>query len=455
MRAKLLLWLLLPLVSLCCLSTVIVSQLAEQFANASFDTYLENSADSIIARLSRDSKGIIIADLPYAAQAVLRHHGNDKFYYQIVDSNRVRLTGDSILPLPRDNDRLRTHFRFATVDGQPVRICRVPVQLDSESEPLWVQVAETLNTRQKLLHQIVLSVLIPQLALVALGCLSVWIGVKFGLRSLYQLCDSLQRRAKLDFSPIDTTSTPGELLPVTSALNALFQDADKHLHAQQQFIGNAAHQLRTPITALKTYIDYLQRINDSSGMSNILAQVAEVTNRLVHMTNRLLVLARAEGQTQRPAQLVDLSAAVDEAASAIVQSALSKGVELHFDTPADPVLVYGDSHDLTEMVTNLLENAVMYTQTTGSVWLTVESKQGVRLSVADDGPGIPEEERQKIFQRFYRAASSNKSGCGLGLSIVGEIANRYHAEIEVTDRNGGGAVFTVSFPTISGGTHSA
>jgi two-component system, OmpR family, sensor histidine kinase TctE len=445
MRATLFLWLLIPLIVLCALSTYLAYRFAEQSANEAYDSFLENSADSIVGRLRRDDRGIIVADLPYAAQAVLRHHGVDKFYYQIVDSHGHRLTGDAVLPLPRDTGRLSASFRYATVEGHEVRMCRIAVQLDPGAEPIWVQVAETVNARNRLLTQILLSIMLPQIALVALSCGAVLLGVKHGLQALDKLSSLLRSRTKLDLSPIDIGRTPAELEPVTLALNELFLDANKHMHSQQEFIGNAAHQLRTPMTALKTYVDYLQRINDKPAVASVLHQLAEVTNRLVHMTNRLLVLARAEGNKQRRSyQAIDLAAVIDEAAASVVPEAISKGVEMHFDVP--DVGIKGDAYELTELVTNLLENAVRYNNPQGCVWVTVAKEDRLKLTIADNGPGVPDAEKNRVFERFYRAAGSHKSGCGLGLAIVREIANKYNAEIQLTDRESGGAAFTVTFP---------
>jgi two-component system sensor histidine kinase TctE len=446
MRTTLLLWLLIPLIALSTVSTFLAFLFAERFTNDSYDTFLENSADSIVARLERDQKGVIIADLPAAAQAVLRHHGIDKFYYQIVDSRGNRIAGDSVLPLPIGTDRSAAHFRNAVVEGNHVRMCRISVVPDEKTQPLWIQVAETLNARQRLLFKILLSIVVPQLALVALGCVAVWYGVQNGLSSLTKLSQLLRRRSRLDLSPVEIGNTPAELVPVTSALNEMFNYANSHMHSQQEFIGNAAHQLRTPMTALKTYIDYLKRVNDSPAVTGVLHQIEQVTNRLVHMTNRLLVLARAEGKTDRPIQTVDLSAVIDDAAANVVAIAISKGVEMHFDIPGSPLGVFADAHELCELVTNLLENAIHYTGEGNGVWITVSGEEDITLTVADEGPGIPEEEKSKVFERFYRASNAGNSGCGLGLSIVREIALKYGASVDVRDRAPHGASFSVRFP---------
>ncbi|HEY9871290.1 MAG TPA: sensor histidine kinase [Candidatus Obscuribacterales bacterium] len=442
-------WLLIPLVCLCSLSAFVAYRLAERFANESYDMLLLKSADSIAARLRRNEQGVVVVDLPRAAQAILRHNDRDHFYYQIVDSHGRRLTGDSVLPLPRHIEDKGPRFRYDVVDGQAVRLCRIAVQISPSPDDIWVQVAETLNSRRQLLEQIFLSILVPQLILVALASLSVWLGVKHGLDPLERLGRLLKGRGKLDLSPVEIGNTPAELEPVTKALNQLFLSANSHIKVQRQFIGNAAHQLRTPVTALKTYVDYAQRIEDGADLAPVLKQMSEATGRVAHMVNRLLSLARAEESSHKAPEVVDLIAAVDDAAESVVHEALSRGVSMEFDMPNAPVEVSADRGDMVEMLTNLLENAIRYTAENGCVWVKVQDSGAITLTVDDNGPGIPDEEKEKVFERFYRIPGTNGTGCGLGLSIVAEIADANAAKVEILDRPGGGTSIRVAFPAVA------
>lgn len=440
----------IPLVSLCSASAFVAYRLAERFANESYDMLLLKSAESIAGRLGRNEQGIVVADLPRSAQAILRHNIKDQFFYQIADSYGHRLTGDAELPLPGDTpgEEGRPRFKYGSIDGQQVRLCRISVQIDPSPDEIWVQVAETLNNRQRFLNQIFLSILAPQLVLVVLASLSVWIGVSYGLDPLERLGKLLKSRAKLDLSPVDIGKTPAELAPVTKALNELFLNANDHISLQRQFIGNAAHQLRTPVTALKTYVEYAQRIKDSEkeNLDTILNQMSEAASRVAHIISRLLSLARSEEHSQRELEPMDLNTAVNDAAADVLHEALDRGVNLEFDLPDDEVNIRADRGDVAEIVTNLLDNAIRYTKESGSVWVKVESNgKFVVLTIEDNGPGIKDAEKQKVFERFYRIPGANGSGCGLGLSIVNEAAINNDAVVEVLDRPEGGTMFKVTF----------
>lgn len=457
-RRKLLLWLLIPLICLCSASAFVAYRLAERFANDSYDKLLLKSAESIADRLGRNEAGIVVADLPRSAQAILRHSPDNQFFYQIADSYGHRLTGDAELPLPRDHDDTGPQFRNSAIDGQKVRMCRIAVQISPSPDDIYIQVAETLNSRQKFLEQIFLSILAPQLVLVVLASISVWLGVKQGLDPLEKLGKLLKERGKLDLSPVDIGKTPAELAPVTKALNELFASANTHIHLQRQFIGNAAHQLRTPVTALKTYVEYAERIKDNDEKENfdsVLKQMAEAANRVTHMVSRLLSLARSEEpHAQGELEIMDLNAAVNDAASNVVHEALARGVNMEFELPDEEMKIKADRGDIAEILTNLLENAIRYTSENGSVWVKVNANGRVVLSVEDNGPGIGETDKQKIFERFYRVPGTNGSGCGLGLAIVFEAASNNDAVVEVKDRAEGGTIFQVSFPPVTANTEN-
>jgi two-component system sensor histidine kinase TctE len=444
-------WLFIPLAGLCVLATIVAYRLAAKSANDSFDVFLMNSADSIAARIKRNSDGVIIADLPPAAQEILRHNGIDKFFYQIIDSKGHRLGGDSALPLPRDTITKSAKFRYAETQGEMVRICRIPVDLSPTSNTIWVQAAETLRSRNALLEQIFFSILVPQLALLVLASISVWFGIQRGLVPLDKLSKILRSRNRLDLSPVDLGGYRSiELMPVTDALNELLSDADKHIGQQRQFIANAAHELRTPVTALKTSVEYLERNNKDTRLTAGLKQISEATNRTVHLISRLLTLARTTGAIHKSRDLVDLASIVDRAGAGFVPEARRRNVEMHFDLPEAEVKVLGNQGDLEELVTNLLENAIQYTAVGGGVWVQVSEIEPISLVIEDNGPGIPDQEKQKVFDRFFRGSrTKHEAGCGLGLSIVSEIAAANNMSVALADRIGGGTSVRVTFASSS------
>lgn len=416
---------------------------------------LLKSAESIAGRVGRNEAGIVVADIPSAAQAILRHSAKDSFYYQIADSFGHRLTGDAVLPLPRDTAETGPKFRMIDVDGRAARMCRMSVQINPSPDDIWIQVAETLESRQLFLEQIFLSILIPQLVLVVLASLLVWLGVKQGLRPLDKLGKVLKSRKELDLSPIDIGKTPNELAPVTKALNALFANANNHIRLQRQFVGNAAHQLRTPLTALTTYLDYIERHRQhrqadrrfDDEIEGVLQPMSEAVNRVAHLVSRLLSLARSEEHGQKEPDTLDLSAAVNDAGASLVSCALDRGIGMEFELPEDPVNIKADKGDIDELITNLLDNAIKYTAQDGFIWVKLHKDDSgmIALIVEDNGKGIQDVEKERIFERFYRIPGTAGPGCGLGLSIVSEVANGNGADVKVFDRPGGGTIFKVIF----------
>lgn len=450
-RRTLLLWLLVPLISLCSLSGWIALRSAEEYANKAYDVLLLRSASSIAARLIRNEEGILIADLPEAAKAILKYGEEDAFYYQISDARGRRLGGDAVLPRAKNTEIKTPRFRNARINGEPVRICRVAVQIPPSTDDVFVQVAETLHKRNRLLEQIFLSILIPQLMLIGLASLSVWLGVTYGLMPLDKLANLLKSRRKVDLSPVYIGKAPAELMPVLDALNDLLMRASNQLLVQRQFIGNAAHQLRTPFTALRTYIDHARRVydeKDDQALDATLEQLEKAAKRVSHLINRLLSLARSEERTGKEPEVIDITKIAKDAAANVVHEALERRIELEVDVMDNPVTMLGDKGELLELMTNILENAILYTPEEGTVALRMhETEDGHHLIVRieDSGPGIPAHEREKIFERFYRGTASNGSGCGLGLAIVSEIAERNQIGVQVLDRQGGGSVFELRF----------
>jgi two-component system sensor histidine kinase TctE len=448
MRHRLLLWLIVPLVSLSVLSTVVASQIAMRVGNDLFDSFLFISADSVAARVVSDDENLKILDAPPSTSSVLRHYGRDRFYYQIVDENGVMLSGDTHFPEAELKSQTSPNFRDASINGEQVRLCRVHAKMGGRT--VWVRVAETLNTRHQMLAGIFWGILIPQLALVTLGCVSVWYGVTRNLRPLNVLSRVLSKRTKPDFSLIDIGPVPLELKPVTDALNQLFSAASKQMQSQRNFVANAAHQMRTPLTATKTYLEYLLKNENRPHVTETLSHLDSTVDRSVLLINRLLILARAEGEAGRTASKANLIEAVHEAAKSLVHQSIADNIDLTFDLPDEEVLIPAEHQDLREVIINLLDNAIKYTPAGGEVTVTVTS-EGSRavLTVQDNGPGIIDSEKERVFERFYRSSRNSVAGSGIGLSIVKEITLALGGTIELRDRYGGGTIVCVALPRIA------
>ncbi len=431
------------------------------FANDSSDHALVNSADSVIARLKYEN-GQLVCDMPPAAQAILRHNDLDKFYYQVISKDGVRISGDAFLPGPYLNLTAKEPvFRNGIINDEEVRVARVRAHVEGfPDEIVLVQVAETLNSRQSLAKQILLSIIVPQLFLIFAGGYAVFHSISRGLKPLTIIEQALEKRTQLDLAPLDDKDVPLEVRSLVRSINDLLSRLRNDLESQNRFVANAAHQFRTPLAGLKTYIYYAKRLvmGEDAGVdpemrkkqiNTVLDQIDSGTDRMTHLANKLLTLAKADHATtnNNKFETVDLNMIVSEITAELVVEAVKKNLELEFLCSEDPALVIGDPHNLTELAENLIENAVLYTEPGGRILVTVVNSGHVLLAVQDTGPGIPSEERERVFERFYRALGTDVPGSGLGLPIVKEIALAHRAEVLITTGPSGiGTTVAVTFP---------
>jgi two-component system sensor histidine kinase TctE len=276
----------------------------------------------------------------------------------------------------------------------------------------------------------------------------VWLGIQLGLRPMKRLRDEIARRSVLDLRPIDESSVPREIAPVVVTLNRLFQMLRTSVQSQQQFIANTAHQLRTPITGMQAQLDVLAAEPAALPIKDRLATLQEAIRHLAHSANQLLMLARADPALNVATRNhpVSLKTIAEEVVAKFFDRALQAGIDLGADI--QPATILADPSLLDDMLSNLVDNALKYTPAGGIVTVTVGERTGrPYVAVEDTGPGIPEQERERVRQRFYRMPNSPSYGSGLGLAIVDEIAGLYHAELTIAAGTGGrGTTASVQFP---------
>jgi two-component system sensor histidine kinase TctE len=329
----------------------------------------------------------------------------------------------------------------------------VPVRPGSGKGAILIQVAERSTLRDDFARQIMLRMMIPQGILVLLSTLAVWFGVGIGLRALTSMRREIENRSHVDLSPLDENSAPAEVRPLVRAMNDLLSRLSAALAAQQRFIADAAHQLRTPVAALKTQADLATRQVRDGEAATTLHHLKTAADHAARLVSQLLTLARAEPGSHRSVmrQPVELIALARDVAGEWVPRALARGIDLGFDDTSAAGTINADPFLIHEMLNNLIDNAIQYTPAGGRVTVRVrqQGEQAI-LEVEDDGPGIPVEERKKIFERFYRLPGGAPEGCGLGLAIVREIAQGHKATVAVQSGAGGrGTCMTVTFPSPS------
>jgi two-component system sensor histidine kinase TctE len=314
-----------------------------------------------------------------------------------------------------------------------------------------IHVAERAKLRSDSARQIMLRMMIPQGVLVVLATLAVWFGVGLGLRALTSVRREIESRSHIDLSPIDERSAPAEVLPLVLAMNDLLSRLSAARAAQQRFIADAAHQLRTPVAALKMQAELATRQVRDGEVAATLQHLHTAAEHAARLVTQLLTMARAEPGSHRSVmrQQVNLAALAREVAGEWVPRALTRGIDLGFDDTSAAAEISADPFLIREMLNNLVDNAIQYTAAGGRVTVRVQQQDGqVALEVEDNGSGIPLNEREKVFERFYRMPGGSPEGCGLGLAIVREIAQGHQATVVVDSGAGGrGTRMIVTFPS--------
>ena len=450
LRKQLLTWLLLPLVALFAVDTFLTYWIALKFSARAYDRAIVETAREISLHLKSVEQGVEL-DLHDDARQILLSDPQDKIVVEVTGTAGQPLAGERISPPPDTRDEPEI-FYDSEVRAMPVRVVQLAVggkDVGSTRAPGVVRVAETMIKRTQLAREISLSVILPQALLILVAVSVVWIGVVHGLAPLERLRRTVAARGTRDWSPIAADDVPGEVRPLLQAINELVARLDAALTAQNRFISDAAHQLKTPMTVLKTQLELATREEDPVRGREALTTARDGAERMSRVVSQLLSLARNEPEASRAALLqpLDLNALAFEAASAWVPVALKRRIDLGFEGSDVPVMVKGDAARLRELLDNLLDNALRYSHEGGSVTVRVAGGRTPMLQVDDDGPAIPHEERGRIFERFHRLLGTAQGGSGLGLPIAREIARIHDATIDLADEpEGRGNSFCVTFP---------
>ena len=401
-----------------------------------YDRALREMALAIGAHLhDANDDGRVDADLPPQAIAVLRADSQDDIHYAVRTAGGELVSGDAdlvVLP-PTSGD---TVFRDARLGGEPIRI--VELALPVGRARVTIAVAETLHKRSAALRHLLASSVITDLVQLLGTLLLVWLGVRYGVRPLRALGEQIAQRSALDLAPLRAAPVPAEVRPLVHTLNALFATVREAARAQQQFIADAAHQVRTPLAGIIAQLDTLEREPMAESLRLRLRSLHDACVRLAHTANQLLALARSERTaiTGEDFTRVDLAQLAQEVVAHELDRSLGRGIDLGAEVA--PAIVRGNPWLLRELLANLVDNALAYTPRGGHA--TVRSgadASGRWLEVEDDGPGIAPHRRDEVRARFARLPGSPGDGCGLGLAIVDEIA-RVHDARFVLEAGGDG-----------------
>lgn len=453
-------WLLAPLLLLWPISIVATNHVANQIADLPYDRQMSASVQAIV-RLVDVRDGQVNVDLPLAARDMLRSDEDDTIYFQVSGPRGELLAGDGDIPPPQGDPVAEigaTLYRDATIGSDEARVAYQYLHAGTGEGAILVQVAETRHKREQLASRIISGVLLPQFAIIPVAVILVWLGLTRGLVPLARLQARIRRRRPDDLSPLNLRNVPEELRPMVAAFNDMMARLEDNLESRHRFISAAAHQLKTPLTGLKTQTELALQETDCVQLHEYLQRIAGGVERAARLTSQLLQLARAEAShEQRDAtEAVDLDALARAVTVQNVPRALARDIDLGFEEAGAALTVAGVPLLLRELIDNLIDNAIKYTPVGGRVTVRLRGEPERTLEVEDSGIGIPAEDRSFIFDRFYRALGTDAEGSGLGLAIVREIADLHQIGIEVLDNPAGhGTLFRLTFKPDSPAAHGA
>jgi two-component system sensor histidine kinase TctE len=460
-------WMLIPLVIIFPLSLVLTWLVAQNTAGRPFDRALEYNAQAL-ANLVIVSQSKTQLNLPAPAREILRADDEDAIYYQVLGVWGEYAAGERDLPHPPFEEKPiagRVRIRADEYQGRDIRVASLWVNAQkleerkSGDQMVLIQVAETLEKRSTLATEIIKGVMLPQLLMLPLVVLLIWLALIRGTEPIKELEHRIRQRKNEDMSPLDLEGVPREVSPLIASVNDLLKRLQDSMTIQKRFLADAAHQLKTPLAGLRMQADLALREGVSNDdLKHSLKQVGRSSVRATRTVNQLLALARAEATGSEVAKTqVNLQRIVMEAVRDALPQALDKRMDLGYD---DTSLVHdsnmlGNAVLLKELVRNLLENAIYYTPELGVITARVHQDLAsgtLALQVEDTGPGIPAPERERVLQPFYRindSLNNRVDGSGLGLAIVLAIAKQHGASVIVEDARPSqvpvGTRFTIRF----------
>jgi two-component system OmpR family sensor kinase len=403
---------------------------ARDEANELFDLHLKQTAASIT--------GMPIAGSSPQAGGF----GDEGLVVQIWDGRGMRVYRSK--PSAEDEGRMpqRAEPGFATIDTPAGRYRVFSVVAAGQL----VQVGQPLAVRAELAAKLAASTVLPLVVLTPLIGLLVGFAIHRALAPLTRVAKAVEHRSPAQLAPLPSTGLPREIVPLVDALNGLLGRLGRSLAAQRAFVADAAHELRSPLAALGLQAQLAERAEDPAARALALGELRGGLARATRMVEQLLALARQEpGVAERPFVPVDLAALARDAVSALSPLAAAKSIDLGLER-ADTFTVPGDPDALATLLANLVDNAIRYTPSGGRVDVIVQAAPTPRLVVRDDGPGVPANERGRLFERFARGEGASAPGSGLGLAIVKRIAEHHGARVDLGEGiEGRGLGVAVSF----------
>jgi two-component system, OmpR family, sensor histidine kinase TctE len=436
-------WMYVPLVLIWPMSITITFLVARSLSDTPFDKILLEKTESLSQQVRIQGNQAVVNLSVSAQDASLSDDQRANQLFQITDPAGIVVAGDRKIPPPPIYDfpdSGAAKLRFAQIEGIEFRVAYVYKQSsskDSDGPQILIQVAETLDGRNALANEIVKGVIFPQFVTLPITIWLVWFGLNRGLTPLRRLEQRLRQRAPDDLSEVDLAGTPEEIMPLMRSFNELLAKLGHNISGQKRFIADAAHQMKTPLAGLKTQAELALRQTEPEELRKSLSQVVQSSDRAAHLISQLLSLARTENlQDSGDTTAIELTSLTQSVLQELAPTAIAKNIDLGFEPSSDRLYVNGQHLLLHELIQNLVDNALRYTPSNGIITVRVlQLEDRILLEVEDNGPGVPEEQRHQVFDRFFQGNNApNKvtsQGSGLGLAIVAEIARQHQAKIWV------------------------
>lgn len=444
-RINLLKWLIAPLLAINLIGAGLTYRLAWVPAQMAFDQSLADAAWALVPRL-RDNDGTILVDLPQQAEQVLRLDHVDVIYFIVRNPSGQLVAGDQDFPSLPAPEKLNDPVAYdGTMRGEAIRMIVLKARVGTQV--VSISVAETLRKRALIRTEIFVALIVLEGLLTALSIALVWLAVTRGLLPLKKMQADLDARSHDTLAPVSEADLPRELRPLVDAINTLLGKVQAGAAAQQAFLANVAHQLRTPLAALQMQLEWLQqRHPEGHETAHSATLMLTATARMIRHTNQLLALARAEPSRLEKDRFeeVDLVPLIEDAVQVFVEQAVRKQIDLGFEL--QPARLRADPFLLRDLIDNLIDNAIRYSPPGSTVTVgCCRIVDDVFFMVEDSGPGIAEAQRELIFNRFYRL-DDTVAGSGLGLAIVRDIVLAHDAQMELSSGpDGRGTTFSVRF----------
>ncbi len=448
--------LLVFLIPLALVTLFIAYKATLHYTNEAFDRSLTRRAYALADQVEVLG-GKVLLDLTGAAHSILEFDPTDIFYYRVLGPNGEHLSGTKDLPIPEHLKKTAKAGQIAffdtKLDNKNVRVVSYTLSLKGTSARgnVMILAGETIAKRRDLADDVLLTVFIPMIAIVGLMVYAVSLALSMSLKPVNAIREAIAHRGSHDLEPIEIQKLPTEIEPLLEEMNRLMSDLRTLHDSRQRFLADSAHQLRTPLASMRAQTELaLRGVHDPESIETLNRLLASV-DRQSRLVNQLLTLSRAENALADPAKN---EISLDEVARTVtaewVPHALDRKIEIAFESPEKPVRVFANMHSISEALANLLDNALKYCRENDQVTVKVYEKDGQAcLAVSDNGPGVPEEELDKLFNRFYRVPGSQAEGCGLGLSIVQQVAMTYDGKAQAINKPEGGLEVSMCFEKIA------